>query len=111
METHSPVLPDALAQNTRTAHLSMRLGRVTSTGRTGVGISVGRGGVLQSDLRNSLSRLYFVGGTCLSGEAGAYPWSNNSAVIFEKILVYADVKWFGLGKIAAGYIDANQPNA
>ena len=66
METHSPVLPDALAQNTRTAHLSMRLGRVTSTGRTGVGISVGRGGVLQSDLRNSLSRLYFVGGTCLS---------------------------------------------
>ena len=32
-----------------------------------VGISVGRGGVLQNELRNSLNRLYFVGGTCLSG--------------------------------------------
>jgi hypothetical protein len=55
--------------------------------------------------------LYFVGGTCLSGEAGAYPWSNNGAFIFERILVYADDNWFGLGEIAAGYIDANQPNA
>jgi hypothetical protein len=67
--------------------------------------------VLQNELRNSLNRLYFVGGTCLSGEAGAYPWSNNGPVILQRILVYADDKWFGLGQIAARYIDANQPNA
>jgi hypothetical protein len=37
-----------------------------------------------------------LGGMCLSGEAGAYPWSNNGPVIFERILVYADDKWFGV---------------